>query len=118
MCGRRDESLLVDDLLHAVLRLLKLGADASHGSLATDEDKGDAILFNLVILGEAAKRVSPGLRMRFPDIPWTDMAETRDRVVHHYEGIDWRVITEIIEEDLPALADRLQQVHIGLEPGA
>ncbi len=109
MPGRRDESLLLDDLVDAARRLLELGAGDT--SLGTERDRDEAVLFNLIVLGEAAKRLSAKTRGRFADIPWADMAETRDRVVHHYEGIDWEVIAEILEKDLPPLLPRLLQVR-------
>jgi uncharacterized protein with HEPN domain len=106
MSGVRDESLLLDDVLEAVRRLLELGA--RHGpELGADKDRDEAILFNLIVMGEATKRLAVDTRARFPDIPWADMAETRDRVVHHYEGVDWQVIRAILDRDLPPLIPRL-----------
>lgn len=43
----------------------------------------------LTIIGEAAKNVSPELRRQYPDIPWREIAGMRDRIVHHYFGVDF-----------------------------
>jgi len=42
----------------------------------------------LTIVGEAAKMVSPELRDNHPEIPWREAAGTRDKIVHHYFGVD------------------------------
>jgi uncharacterized protein with HEPN domain len=106
----RDESLLLDDVVDAVQRLLDLGA-RSQVALGADRDRDEAILLNLIVLGASAKRMTPSTRSRFPDVPWTDMAETRDRVVHHYEGVDWAVIEAILAQDLPPLLPRLVAIR-------
>ena len=106
MSGVRDESLLLDDVLDAIQRLVELGSRQGP-ALGMDRDRDEAILFNLVVMGEATKRLGATTRARFLDIPWADMAETRDRVVHRYEGIDWQVIRAILDQDLPPLVPRV-----------
>lgn len=83
MCGRRDDSLLLDDMVDAV-------TDCSN---------------------EAVKRVRRETRARFPDVNWKQMAGTRDRVTHHYEGIDWEIVTRIITQELPVLLPRLIEIR-------
>lgn len=107
MSGRRDESLLLDDLVDAAERLLGLGSDVPPGYLGLERDLNEQILWNLVVLGEATKRLSAGVRTRFDDVLWAKMAQTRDRVTHHYEEIDWPLVADIINLDLPPLLPRL-----------
>lgn len=56
-----------------------------------------AVLFDIAVIGEAAKGVSEATRARFEAVPWADMAGMRDIVIHQYFGIDlelvWRVAT-------------------------
>jgi uncharacterized protein with HEPN domain len=114
MSGRRDESLLLDDLLGAVTRLVDLGSSIPEGMLGANEGDNERILWNLVVLGESVKRLRRETRARFTDVAWSDMAETRDRVVYHYEGVDWQIIAGIIDEDLPALLPRLLEIRARL----
>ncbi len=55
------------------------------------------------IIGEAAKHIGPETRRRFPDVPWSDAARTRDRLVHHYFDIDLDVLWATVSSDLPQL---------------
>jgi len=94
-----------DDLVDAVGRLLELASEDE--VLGENRDRDEAILFNIIILGEATKRLKPETRRHFPSIPWQDMAETRDRIVHHYEGVKWDIVEGILKEDLPKLLPSL-----------
>jgi uncharacterized protein with HEPN domain len=91
--------------------MMRYAAGAPTGSLGTDEEKSDAILFNLAILGEAAKAIPATIRTEHPDIPWAEMAMTRDKVIHHYHGIDWKTVADIVENVLPGLLPRLERVR-------
>ena len=96
MSGSRDESIVLESVAGAAGRLIELGNRAAPGHLGRNRDDSEAILWNLVVLGEATKRLSPALRMRFADVPWTQMAQTRDVVAHRYDGINWVRIGEVI----------------------
>ena len=111
MSGQRDESLVLDDVLDAAERLTELGAGVRQGFLGVDRDTSESILWNLLVLGESAKRLSVSLRERFDDLPWGHMARTRDRVTHHYDVIDWAAIAEIVHDQLPPLLPRLAEVR-------
>jgi uncharacterized protein with HEPN domain len=68
----------------------------------------DAILRQLTIVGEAAKRVSAEFRAGHPEVPWRQVAGFRDVVVHDYAGVDLREVWRILQEDLPALVTLLE----------
>ena len=57
----------------------------------------------LTIIGEAAKNISPQLRKEFPEIPWKATAGMRDKIMHHYFGVDYEAVFETIRVDLPLL---------------
>ena len=59
----------------------------------------------LTVIGEAAKNVSPGFRALHPEIPWKGMAGLRDRLVHHYFGVDYEAVWATMVEDLPGNGD-------------
>lgn len=112
MCGRRDDSLLLDDMVDAVERLLEVGSHASGRQLESNRALAEQVQWNLLVLGEAAKRLRAETRARFAnEVSWSDLARTRDRIVHHYEGINWLLISEIIRVELPALLTRLREIR-------
>lgn len=67
-----------------------------------------AVLYQIAILGEAVKRLSPELRHRHPDIPWSAMAGMRDKLVHDYEGVDIDRVWLTLELYIPELLEKVK----------
>lgn len=113
MSGRRDEALLIDDMIAAATRLVQLGPEIAIEP-EPPHDVAEMTLWNLTLLGEAAKRVSPALRAEHPEVAWSAIARTRDVVVHHYEVVDWEVIRGIVGDLLPVLVRQLETIRTEL----
>lgn len=76
-----------------------------------DERTQSAVLYQLTILGEAAKRVSDPFRQQHPEVPWRKMSGTRDRIVHEYDRVSLDRVWEVLKDDLPALISALEPLE-------
>jgi uncharacterized protein with HEPN domain len=65
---------------------------------------------NLEILGEAASRVSPEFRAAHPQIPWRDMIDMRNRLIHAYFDVDIDIVWATVQRALPGLLTELKQL--------
>jgi uncharacterized protein with HEPN domain len=106
---------LADILRNAELARSFVGA-SSAAELGRDEVRLYGALHALTLVGEAAKRVPPDVRQRFPDIPWKAMAGLRDVIVHQYDEVDIEAIHRTATEDARMLIDRLPAVIADLMP--
>jgi uncharacterized protein with HEPN domain len=70
-----------------------------------DRKTVDAILYNLVVIGEAAAQISDETRAAAPEIPWANVVGLRNLIAHEYFRIDLEVIEAIVREQL----DQLEQ---------
>jgi uncharacterized protein with HEPN domain len=61
----------------------------------------DACIRQLQVIGESCRSVSPELREKYPEVPWSQIVGLRIIVIHQYFGVDIRVIWEVIQRDLP-----------------
>ncbi|MBW1918569.1 MAG: DUF86 domain-containing protein [Deltaproteobacteria bacterium] len=103
-------------MLEATQKMLEFTKDRTRCSLDEDEMLTLALLRLLEILGEAAKGVSSELRQTYPQIPWKQLAGTRDRLIHGYFDVDLDIIWTIISRDLPPLLAELEKIA-SLEDG-
>lgn len=102
----RDQETLID-IVQAAQRVIRFTQGISRTELESNEEKQAAILYQLTIIGEATKRLSPDLRNQNPTIPWKQMAGMRDIVTHHYDEVDPDVIWDVVQDDIPRLLTML-----------
>lgn len=76
--------------------------------LDNDEILALAVVRLIEILGEAAKNVSQTTKDRFPEIPWRQIAGTRDRLSHAYFDVNLDIIWDIVTSNLPPLIEQLE----------
>jgi uncharacterized protein with HEPN domain len=67
----------------------------------------DAVMRNLEIIGEAAKRISTELRDKLK-LPWRQIAGLRDVLIHDYPNLDLERIWLVASRDVPELLDVIQ----------
>jgi len=60
-------------------------------------------LHHIVIIGEAAARISNATREQHPDLPWRRVIGMRNAVVHAYFQVDWEEVWNVVEHDLASL---------------
>ena len=85
-----------------------------------DKRTQQAVLLNIMIIGEAATRLAqtdPDLLARNPQVPWASMRGMRNRVAHGYFDIDVQVVWDTARSALPTLAAQLHAVRAGLHSG-
>jgi uncharacterized protein with HEPN domain len=109
MSSRADRDLL-GDILEAMRRARSYTADQSYEQFLEDMKTQDAVIRALEVLGEATKKLSPSLRESHPEIPWKSMAGVRDKLIHDYFGVNFDIVWEIVQDQLPALSEQIEAV--------
>ena len=106
--SERDEIVLVQDILQAVNRIDAYSAGLTFDQFLRDGRTQDAVVRNLEIIGEAAKKFSLEFHEANRSVPWPEICGMRDRLIHDYFGIDWAIVWDVIKTDLPELRRQLQ----------
>ncbi len=125
--SRRDELALRDYLGHiqeAIGRIQRYLVDIDHTAFLTNEEKQDAVIRNLEIIGEAAGNIQrhfPDFAAKYPDFPLKAAYGARNVLVHGYFKVDLDVVWKTVERDLPMLEIQVSEViqslsHSGAPP--
>jgi uncharacterized protein with HEPN domain len=67
----------------------------------------DAVVRNIEIIGEAAKNLPKEFKTTHAEIPWKEIAGMRDRIAHFYFGIDFEIVWDTIQKDIPELKEKI-----------
>jgi hypothetical protein len=104
--SQRDERLYFAEILEAIDRIAAY-ITGGREAFFSDTKTQDAVIRNIEIIGEAVRGVSQATRRTHPEIPWSNMAGTRDRVIHGYFEVDLEIIWEVVEKELAGLRERI-----------
>jgi len=105
----KDTTKLLQDMLKAIASIESYTI-SSYDAFLNDEKTQDAIMFNLVIMGEAANSVSGEFQEKHPEIPWSSIIGTRNVIVHGYDQIKLQIVWDIIQKNLRPLRMSLEEL--------
>ena len=108
--SKRGNDELMEDISEAARRLEIYSQDMEYGAFLEDIKTQDAVIRNFEIIGEAAKNITDDFKEKHQDIPWKDLAGIRDKLIHHYFGVNLEIVWAIIDEDLPQLRKEIRQM--------
>jgi len=98
----QDRATLLD-MLRACRLILDFIGDMAQAEFLSDQKTQSAVLHQLLVLGEAAKRLSGEFRSSHQDIPWNKIAGMRDRLIHAYDEVDLDEVWRTVVSDIPGL---------------
>jgi len=102
----RDLGYLADMHKYAV-RALSHVESTTFDQFISTEVKIDGVIHCLMVIGEAAARVSHEARVELPQFDWRAMTGMRNRLVHDYGHTDYEIVWDVVQNKLPVLRDEL-----------
>ncbi len=108
--SQKDDSLFIRHILESIDAIEEFSKNISKEELILNRMKQSAIVREIEIIGEAAKNISEVFKSQHKEIPWKEIVGTRDKMIHHYFGVDMNVVWYIIKIDLPDLRKNLERI--------
>jgi len=93
----------------AVVTALEMAAGHDRADLSTNTVLAMALTRCLEILGEAASKIGPEVRTKFPTIPFSKIISMRNRLIHAYFDVDLDIVWTTVSDDLPELSRALDE---------
>ena len=104
---KRRDSELAEDIADAIDKIQRYVAGKTYDSFLADSMVQDAVVRNLEIIGEAVKGLSADFKKKHKTAKWQDIAGMRDRLIHHYAGVNWSIVWDVVRTKLPELKTQL-----------
>jgi uncharacterized protein with HEPN domain len=98
------------DILLAAQDIQRFTAGLSYGDFVKNRIVQSAVVFRIMVMGEAAKRLSEEFRRNHPTIEWKELAGMRDRCVHGYDSINLDIVWAVVRVDAPAIEKYLKTI--------
>jgi uncharacterized protein with HEPN domain len=108
----RDWRFRIQDILDAIAVVSAYTADMDFEKFKSDRRTVDAVVRNLILIGEAARHIPDEICAKSSMVPWSEMRSMRNLVVHQYFGVSDAILWQTVKQDLPSIVEPL----LGLLP--
>ena len=103
--------LRISDIIEAIQRSLDYVEGMTFDQFAEDRKTIDAVVRNFIVIGEAASHLPDDFIEQHPELPWREMRDIRNIVVHEYFGVDNLIVWDTVKKNLPPVLPLLKQLQ-------
>lgn len=107
---KRDYTLYLKDILESCRLIQEFVNGFDYDQFISDEKTVSAVVQKLEVIGEASKNIPDEIKQKAPDITWKEMAGMRDRLIHAYFGIDYKLVWETIKVFINELSNTIEEL--------
>ncbi len=102
--------VFLEHILDNVEKVESFSGNVSKDELNNDELRQYAIVRAIEIIGEAVKNLPSSFKNKHSNISWRDIVGTRDKMIHHYFGVDLNIVWGIVKKDIPKLKKEVKDI--------
>ncbi len=100
----------LQDILTEIERIEQFVKGIDLTQFKKDEKTIHAVIRALEVIGEASKNIPKTVKNKYPEVPWREMAGFRDKLIHHYFGMNVTVVWKSVKEDMLILKPTILKV--------
>ncbi|MEA2240310.1 MAG: hypothetical protein QOC81_5034 [Thermoanaerobaculia bacterium] len=106
--SKKSESQYIEDMVRYARRAADRVRGLSRQEFLATVEHQEKVAYNLMIVGEAASKVSEQTRATYPGIPWNQITGMRNQIVHGYSETEQATLWQTVTEDIPLLIATLE----------
>ncbi len=106
--SERSARILFDGIIESIDTIVTYTSNMDFEQFTQDRKTRDAVLMQLIVLGETANRVPAEFKKVLPEIEWGRIIRSRNIITHEYQGVDYQVIWRIVTLYLPPLRKSIE----------
>ncbi|HIH34797.1 MAG TPA: DUF86 domain-containing protein [Nanoarchaeota archaeon] len=106
--------VFIEHILDSINAIEEFSRGVTKEEIIKNRLKQSAIIREIEVIGEAAKNVSKSLKSKWKEVEWSNIAGTRDKMIHHYFGVDLNIVWNIVRNDLPRLKEQMRKIKRGI----
>jgi len=107
---KRDYELYLKDILGCIESIERFVEGMNFNEFVEDDKTRSAVIQKFEIIGEATKQIPDEMRQKHPQIPWKEMAGMRDRLIHFYFGVDYKLVWRTIKKRIPQITPLIKKI--------
>lgn len=107
---KRRYRFFIQDIMDAIHDIEKFVGEMDFDTFCNDDKTKSAVVWKVETIGEAAKNIPEEVKTKYLQLPWKEMAGTRDKIAHFYFGIDYEIVWKIIKEELPKIRPIIEKM--------
>jgi len=107
---QKDDLIRLKHMLDAAKEARSFASGKKRSDLDNNRQLTLALVKDIEIIGEASSKVSQETRTKYPAIPWLDIINMRNRLIHAYFDIDLVIVWDTVTKDLPPLVTELEKI--------
>ena len=106
----KDPEIFLKHILESIKLIESFSKNLNKNKFLKNKLRQNAIVRELEIIGEAVKNLPHNYTARHPNIEWSKIAGLRDKLIHHYFGVDLNTVWDVVKGDLPQLKKKIQEI--------
>lgn len=107
---QREPRVFLEDIYMAASKIEKFTKDFTFDDFVDNDLVSDAVIKNILVIGEATKNIPDEIRKANPKVEWRKMAGMRDMMIHGYFSINYRIVWDVVQNKIPTLKQQIKKL--------